>query len=140
MPKGGQVVEPIENSITLAKSFRGVEPPVLVSRNDGPPIFVLHEIFGMSKSVAAFAEMIRQAGFRVYMSVLYGRATSLASWSRRCREHHGPEHLPCDRPEPRARRLRCGQGHLQRRRSAAVVVVDIVHYARFWMTNGYNPR
>ena len=66
------MAEPIENFITLTKSFRGVERPVLVSRNDGPPIIVLHEIYGMSKSVAAFAEMIRQAGFRVYMPVLYG--------------------------------------------------------------------
>lgn len=69
---GEDVAEPIENFITLTKTFRGIERPVLVSRNDGPPIIVLHEIYGMSKSVAAFAEMIRQAGFRVYMPVLYG--------------------------------------------------------------------
>ena len=66
------MAEPIENFITLTKSFRGVERPVLVSRNDGQPIIILHEIFGMSRSVAAFAEMIRKAGFRVYMPVLFG--------------------------------------------------------------------
>lgn len=72
MGSGVPAAEPIENFVTLAKSFRGLERPVLVSSNDGPPIIVLHEIFGMSESVAAFAEMIRGAGFRVYMPVLYG--------------------------------------------------------------------
>ncbi len=66
------MAEQIENRVTMTKSFRGVERPVLVYRNDGPPIIVLHEIFGMSRSVAAFAEMIGEAGFRVYMPVLFG--------------------------------------------------------------------
>jgi dienelactone hydrolase len=64
--------EPIENFVTIAKSFRGTERPVLASQNEGPPVILLHEIFGMSVTVAAFAQMIRAAGFRVYMPVLFG--------------------------------------------------------------------
>ncbi|GEP61171.1 dienelactone hydrolase family protein [Reyranella soli] len=64
--------EPIENFVTIVKSFRGVERSVLVSRNDGPPVIILHEIFGMRVAVVAFAEMIREAGFRIYMPVLFG--------------------------------------------------------------------
>ncbi len=53
-------------------TFQGRTREVLVSRDAGPPVVILHEIFGLTASVMAFAEMIRAGGFRVYMPVLFG--------------------------------------------------------------------
>lgn len=55
-------------------TFRGVSRPVLVSEDDGPPVVLMHEVFGLTEAVMAFAGMIQQAGFRIYLPVLFGSA------------------------------------------------------------------
>jgi len=53
-------------------SFRGRTREVLVAKATGRPVIVLHEIFGMRPAVLAFARLLVDAGFKVYLPVLFG--------------------------------------------------------------------
>lgn len=66
------MAEPIRNFETRALTFRDVTRPVLVAASPGPAVLILHEAFGMTATLASFAETIRAAGFRPYMPVLFG--------------------------------------------------------------------
>jgi dienelactone hydrolase len=47
--------------------------PVLVSGTGGPAIIVVHEIYGFTPTLARFCRWVRDAGFRVYAPILFGR-------------------------------------------------------------------
>ena len=53
-------------------TFRGRTRDVLIAKAEGRPVILMHEIFGLSPSVVAFARELNAAGFRVYMPVLFG--------------------------------------------------------------------
>jgi len=53
-------------------AFQGTQRQVMTSRNSGFPVIILHELFGISASLLAFAEMIEAAGFKTYLPVLFG--------------------------------------------------------------------
>jgi hypothetical protein len=53
-------------------TFRDRTRDVLIAKGDGRPVILMHEIFGLSLSVVAFARLLNAAGFRVYMPVLFG--------------------------------------------------------------------
>ncbi|HAC57387.1 dienelactone hydrolase family protein [Parvibaculum sp.] len=58
-----------------ATSFthEGVTKPVYV-RGSGPAVIVIHEIPGITPEVIRFADWVADAGFRVYMPLLIGKA------------------------------------------------------------------
>ena len=62
----------LENFDIKDMAFQGRERRIIVSKSSGPPVVILHEVFGVTESLMAFAEMIQAAGFRVYMPVLFG--------------------------------------------------------------------
>ena len=47
--------------------------PVLVTGKAGPAIIVVHEIYGFTATLARFCRWVREAGFRVYAPILFGR-------------------------------------------------------------------
>lgn len=51
----------------------GKTKPVLVAGTNGPAIIVVHEIYGFTPTLARFCRWIRDAGFRVYAPILFGR-------------------------------------------------------------------
>lgn len=53
-------------------TFQDRQRQVMISPNAGPPVIILHEVFGISASLLAFAGMIEAAGFRTYLPVLFG--------------------------------------------------------------------
>jgi len=55
-------------SVTIERFTR----PLYVSETSGPPVLILHEIIGMRTALVDFARMIADAGFRVYLPVLFG--------------------------------------------------------------------
>ena len=67
-------MEGLEGFEIRTMAFEGKERPVIVSSNAGPPVVILHEAFGITATLIAFAEMIRAGGFRIYMPVLFGSA------------------------------------------------------------------
>jgi len=60
------------------EEFRGRRREVLVSRTDGPPVIILHEVFGLTETVVAFCRLIAAAGFRVHAPVLFGSSEPVA--------------------------------------------------------------
>jgi dienelactone hydrolase len=55
-------------------AFGGREREVIISSSAGPPVVILHEIFGLSVSLVTFARLVEAGGFRIYMPVLFGSA------------------------------------------------------------------
>ncbi|MBV8417864.1 MAG: NAD(P)H-binding protein, partial [Verrucomicrobia bacterium] len=55
-------------------TFEGKNKSVLVSGEIGPALVVIHEIYGFTPTVARLCGWVRDAGFRVYAPILFGRA------------------------------------------------------------------
>lgn len=51
----------------------GKTKPVLVTGTSGPAIIVIHEIYGFTLTLARFCRWVRDAGFRVYAPILFGK-------------------------------------------------------------------
>jgi dienelactone hydrolase len=51
----------------------GKTKPVLVTGTNGPAIIVMHEIYGFTPTIARFCRWVRDAGFRVYAPILFGK-------------------------------------------------------------------
>lgn len=47
--------------------------PVLTTGTSGPAIIVIHEIYGFTPTLARFCRWLRDAGFRVYAPILFGK-------------------------------------------------------------------
>ncbi len=47
--------------------------PVLVTGSRGPAVVVIHEIYGFTPTLARFCRWVRDAGFRVYAPILFGK-------------------------------------------------------------------
>ncbi len=54
-------------------TFEGKTKPVLFSGEIGPAVVVIHEIYGFTPTVARLCRWIRDAGFRIYAPILFGR-------------------------------------------------------------------
>ena len=54
-------------------SLLGRTKPVLVTGKSGPAIIVVHEIYGFTPTLARFCRWVRDAGFRVYAPILFGK-------------------------------------------------------------------
>jgi dienelactone hydrolase len=54
-------------------TFLGKTKPVLTTGTDGPAVIIIHEIYGLTPTLARFCRWVRDAGFRVYAPVLFGR-------------------------------------------------------------------
>jgi dienelactone hydrolase len=55
-------------------AFLGKTKPVLTTGVAGPAVIVIHEVYGFTPTLARFCRWIRDAGFRVYAPVLFGKA------------------------------------------------------------------
>jgi hypothetical protein len=53
--------------------FEGKTKPVLITGETGPAVVVIHEIYGFTPAVARLCRWVRDAGFRVYAPILFGR-------------------------------------------------------------------
>jgi len=62
-------------------TFEGKNKSVLVSGEIGPAVVVIHEIYGFTPTVARLCRWVRDAGFRVYAPILFGRADLCAELS-----------------------------------------------------------
>jgi dienelactone hydrolase len=47
--------------------------PVFITGEVGPAIIIIHEIYGFTPTVARLCRWVRDAGFRVYAPILFGR-------------------------------------------------------------------
>ena len=54
-------------------TFEGKTKPVLTSGETGPAVVVIHEIYGFTPTVARLCRWVRDAGFRIYAPILFGR-------------------------------------------------------------------
>jgi dienelactone hydrolase len=45
---------------------------VLVAKAGGRPVIIMHELFGLTPETVDFARLLTEAGFKVYMPVLFG--------------------------------------------------------------------
>jgi dienelactone hydrolase len=54
-------------------SLQGKLKPVLATGTAGPAIIVIHEIYGFTPTLARFCRWVRDAGFRIYAPILFGR-------------------------------------------------------------------
>ncbi len=53
--------------------LQGKTKPVLVTGTTGPAVIVIHEICGFTPALARFCRWLRDAGFRVYAPILFGK-------------------------------------------------------------------
>ena len=53
--------------------LQGKTKPVLVTGTTGPAVIVIHEIYGFTPTLARFCRWVRDAGFRVYAPILFGK-------------------------------------------------------------------
>ncbi len=51
----------------------GQTKPVLTTGTVGPAVIIIHEVYGFTPTMARFCRWVRDAGFRVYAPVLFGR-------------------------------------------------------------------
>ena len=51
----------------------GKTKPVLVTGTEGPAVIVIHEIYGFTPTIARFCRWVRDARFRVYAPILFGK-------------------------------------------------------------------
>lgn len=63
----------------ITKSPLGKSKQILVGPNLGPPVVIMHELFGVTDSVIAFCRMIGEAGFKTYTPVMFGSAEPKSS-------------------------------------------------------------
>jgi len=78
----GTTVELDDFDIT-PMTFRDRTRDVLVAKAGGRPVIIMHEIFGLTPTVVAFARLLNAAGFMVYMPVLFGASDpNDTKWSR----------------------------------------------------------
>lgn len=54
-------------------------PWPVYSGGQGPPVLVLHELYGVTPEVIAFASRVREAGFAVWIPVMTGKAPSAST-------------------------------------------------------------
>src|SRR5271165_4463981 len=54
-------------------TFEGRTKPVLITGEAGPAVVVIHESYGFTPTVARLCRWVRDAGFRVYAPILFGR-------------------------------------------------------------------
>ena len=54
-------------------TFKGKTKPVLITGEIGPAVAVIHEVYGFTPTVARLCRWVRDAGFRVYAPILFGR-------------------------------------------------------------------
>lgn len=54
-------------------SLLGKTKPVLLTGTTGPAIIVIHEIYGFTPTLARFCRWVKDAGFRVYAPILFGK-------------------------------------------------------------------
>jgi dienelactone hydrolase len=54
-------------------TFEGKTKPVLTSGEAGAAVIVIHEIYGFTPTVARLCRWVRDAGFRIYAPILFGR-------------------------------------------------------------------
>jgi dienelactone hydrolase len=54
-------------------NLQGRAKPVLVTGTAGPAVIVIHEIYGFTPTLARFCRWVRDAGFRVYAPILFGK-------------------------------------------------------------------
>ena len=54
-------------------ALHGKTRPVLVTGASGPAVIVIHEIYGFTPTLARFCRWVRDAGFRVYAPILFGK-------------------------------------------------------------------
>jgi dienelactone hydrolase len=66
------MIETLEEFDIRVESFRGRKRQVLVSRTAGPPVIIMHEIFGVTEPVIEFCQTIAKAGYQVWVPVLFG--------------------------------------------------------------------
>lgn len=59
--------------------FDGVERTVVSVGEQGAPVVVLHELFGMTDTLASFCRTIAAAGFVVHVPILFGSTQIVAS-------------------------------------------------------------
>src|SRR6516164_8851663 len=52
----------------------GNTKPVLTAGTIGPAVIIIHEVYGFTPTLARFCRWVRDAGFRVYAPILFGRA------------------------------------------------------------------
>lgn len=55
-------------------TFEGKTKPVLITGEPGAAVVVIHEIYGFTSAVARLCRWMRDAGFRAYAPILFGRA------------------------------------------------------------------
>jgi dienelactone hydrolase len=53
--------------------LQGKIKPVLVTGTTGPAVIVIHEIYGFTPTLARFCRWVRDAGFRIYAPILFGK-------------------------------------------------------------------
>jgi dienelactone hydrolase len=54
-------------------NLQGKTKSVLVTGTTGPAVIIIHEIYGFTPSLARFCRWLRDAGFRVYAPILFGK-------------------------------------------------------------------
>ena len=54
-------------------TLKGKTRPVLITGEIGPAVAVIHEVYGFTPTVARLCRWVRDAGFRVYAPILFGR-------------------------------------------------------------------
>ena len=57
-------------------TFESKTRTVLVSKLGIRPVIIMHEVFGLTSTVVEFGRMIVDAGFKVYLPVLFGSAVA----------------------------------------------------------------
>jgi dienelactone hydrolase len=62
----------------MPMSFHDRTRDVLVSKAQGRPVIIMHEIFGLTPAVVDFARLLTDAEFKVYMPVLFGSSDPAA--------------------------------------------------------------
>jgi dienelactone hydrolase len=70
---GAPLITDISDFRRRDATFEGRTKPVLVSGEIGPAVVMIHEIYGFTPTVARLCRWVRDAGFRVYAPILFGR-------------------------------------------------------------------
>jgi hypothetical protein len=69
--------------------FRERTRDVLVAKTGGRPTIIMHEVFGLTQPLLDFARLLVEAGFKIYLPVLFGSNDPTVSKPRRAID------LPC---------------------------------------------
>lgn len=74
---GEPLIADISDFKRLDVTFAGSTKPVLITGEIGPAVVVIHEIYGFTPTVARLCRWLRDAGFRVYAPILFGRPDAM---------------------------------------------------------------